>query len=134
MQIALALLIAWTISPQPSMAQGRGHAFSRSGNAARFEVRVRDDDRVFVRRPRQTVIFTGFSTRSNRPPGWNRGRKVGWGNCDVPPGQAKKIGCSGFAIRDHRRFRDFDRFDDDERFRDRDRIRTRTIIVVPHRR
>jgi hypothetical protein len=29
----------------------------------------------------------------HRPPGWNHGKKVGWGNCDVPPGQAKKVGC-----------------------------------------
>jgi hypothetical protein len=28
----------------------------------------------------------------HRPPGWDRGKKVGWGNCNVPPGQAKKAG------------------------------------------
>lgn len=28
----------------------------------------------------------------HRPPGWDRGRKTGWGDRDVPPGQAKKIG------------------------------------------
>ena len=28
-----------------------------------------------------------------RPPGWSHGRKTGWGDCDVPPGQAKKHGC-----------------------------------------
>ena len=133
LQFALALLIAWTISSQPSMAQGRSHAFARSRDA-RFEMRVRNDDRVFLRRPRQTVIFTDFRTRSNRPPGWDRGRKVGWGNCDVPPGLAKKFGCSGFIFRDHDRFSGIRRFDDDDRFRDRDRIRTRSIIVVPFRR
>jgi hypothetical protein len=26
------------------------------------------------------------------PPGWQHGRKVGWGNSDLPPGQAKKQG------------------------------------------
>ncbi len=25
--------------------------------------------------------------------GWNHGRKAGWGNCDLPPGIAKKRGC-----------------------------------------
>jgi len=30
---------------------------------------------------------------SRRPPGWQRGRKTGWGNCDVPPGLAKKESC-----------------------------------------
>lgn len=27
------------------------------------------------------------------PPGWSHGRKAGWRNCDLPPGQAKKRGC-----------------------------------------
>jgi hypothetical protein len=27
------------------------------------------------------------------PPGWSHGRKAGWGNCDLPPGLAKKRGC-----------------------------------------
>jgi hypothetical protein len=26
------------------------------------------------------------------PPGWQHGRKTGWGNSDLPPGQAKKAG------------------------------------------
>jgi hypothetical protein len=133
-QFALALLIAGTISSQPSMAQGRGHAFARSRNAANSELRVHNDDRAFVRRPRQTVIFTDFRTRANRPPGWNRGRKVGWGNCDVPPGQAKKFGCRGYTYRVYDPYRGIRRFDDDDRFRERERVRTRTIIVVPFRR
>jgi hypothetical protein len=28
--------------------------------------------------------------RKSRPPGWNRGRKVGWGKGTVPPGQRGK--------------------------------------------
>ncbi|GAC1673708.1 MAG: hypothetical protein NVS9B4_28080 [Candidatus Acidiferrum sp.] len=28
-----------------------------------------------------------------RPAGWSRGQKTGWGNCGLPPGQAKKYGC-----------------------------------------
>ncbi len=27
------------------------------------------------------------------PPGWSKGKKTGWGNCGMPPGQAKKYGC-----------------------------------------
>jgi hypothetical protein len=30
----------------------------------------------------------------SRPPGWDKGKKTGWGDCDVPPGQAKKQGCN----------------------------------------
>ena len=36
---------------------------------------------------------------ARRPPGWDRGRKVGWGGCDLPPGQAKKYGCYGSSYR-----------------------------------
>lgn len=45
----------------------------------------------------------------NAHPGWNKGKKTGWGGCDVPPGQAKKVGCKqghgwrdGDEDRDHR--------------------------------
>jgi hypothetical protein len=31
--------------------------------------------------------------RDGRPPGWSQGKKTGWGNCGLPPGQAKKYGC-----------------------------------------
>jgi hypothetical protein len=27
------------------------------------------------------------------PPGWEHGKKKGWGDCDLPPGQARKQGC-----------------------------------------
>lgn len=32
----------------------------------------------------------------DRPPGWSKGRKTGWGNCGMPPGQAKKYGCNRY--------------------------------------
>lgn len=35
----------------------------------------------------------------NRPPGWRHGRKTGWGNCNLPPGQAKKHGCRQYTRR-----------------------------------
>jgi hypothetical protein len=33
---------------------------------------------------------------NERPPGWAHGKKTGWGNCGMPPGQAKKIGCQAY--------------------------------------
>ena len=33
----------------------------------------------------------------NVPPGWNHGKKTGWGDCGLPPGQAKKYGCRTYA-------------------------------------
>lgn len=35
----------------------------------------------------------GRHGRYDDPPGWSHGRKAGWGNCDLPPGLAKKHGC-----------------------------------------
>ncbi len=70
-----------------------------------FVVRDRDDDdREFDfddrhehagrwTRGRAFSFWTFGPVYSNRPPGWDRGRKTGWGNCDVPPGLAKKEGC-----------------------------------------
>jgi hypothetical protein len=31
------------------------------------------------------------------PPGWNHGKKTGWGDCGLPPGQAKKYGCRTYT-------------------------------------
>lgn len=66
---------------------------------------------------------------SGRPPGWDKGKKTGWGDCDVPPGQAKKQGCNGYSAKDDKHGRDHDRGRDQGRkdvsqAHDRDRNRT----------
>jgi hypothetical protein len=33
----------------------------------------------------------------NVPPGWSHGKKTGWGDCGMPPGQAKKYGCRTYT-------------------------------------
>jgi len=78
----LALL---TISFFPNLAHARkNHLQQRSEWSARS-------------RFPQVIILSPLLERSPRPPGWDRGRKTGWGACSFPPGQAKKIGCnSGF--------------------------------------
>lgn len=47
----------------------------------------------------------GNSMRGNHgAQGSSHGRKTGWGNCNVPPGQAKKYGCGpswGYRDNDH---------------------------------
>jgi len=37
--------------------------------------------------------YRTYSNANERPPGWSQGKKTGWGNCGMPPGQAKKYGC-----------------------------------------
>ena len=44
-----------------------------------------------------------------RPAGWDKGKKTGWGNCDVPPGQAKKSGCDSRVSHHDRDHHDRDR-------------------------
>ena len=39
--------------------------------------------------------------RDARPPGWSHGKKTGWGNCGLPPGQAKKYGCRSYVVEGH---------------------------------
>lgn len=63
-----------------------------------------------------------------RPRGWDKGKKTGWGNCDVPPGQAKKMGCaptSHVFIRSSHRSSNVRRDRDGDRDRDRHRSRNR---------
>jgi len=68
----------------------------------------------------------------NRPAGWDKGKKKGWGDCDVPPGQVKKLGChpnSAHHVAHHDRDHDRDR-DHHVSNRDRDRDRDRHTSTV----
>ena len=47
-----------------------------------------DDDRWAYREGYEYHIYG----EHDRPPGWERGKKTGWDNCGMPPGQAKKYG------------------------------------------
>jgi len=48
----------------------------------------------------------GFEHRvfgaNSQPPGWSHGKKTGWGNCGVPPGQAKKGACRTYRYQGRR--------------------------------
>ncbi|MCI0403595.1 MAG: hypothetical protein L0212_08740 [Acidobacteria bacterium] len=61
------------------------------------------DDFRFRRSRGSRVIIIRDRDFGHRPHGWNRGRKVGWGNCDLPPGLAKKYGCYSNFRYDNRR-------------------------------
>lgn len=41
--------------------------------------------------------YRSYRQSDQRPPGWSRGKKTGWGNCGLPPGQAKKYGCRTYV-------------------------------------
>ncbi len=66
-----------------------------------------DDDQGWERR--DGYEFRAYD-RDGRPPGWSRGKKTGWGNCGLPPGQAKKYGCRTYVYqgRPHYYYQDDD--------------------------
>ena len=47
-----------------------------------------NDDQAWQRR--EGYEYRTYGERDARPPGWSRGKKTGWGDCGLPPGQAKK--------------------------------------------
>ena len=56
----------------------------------------RSDDRDHDRWDRRDGYEYHSFRGDERPPGWSRGKKTGWGNCNLPPGQAKKYGCNRY--------------------------------------
>jgi hypothetical protein len=90
--------------------KGKGHAKSHGKAEQGWERRDGFEYRV-------------FEVRDDRPPGWSRGKKTGWGNCGLPPGQAKKYGCRTYVYegRPHYYYQD-----------ERGRIFVRRPIVEVH--
>jgi hypothetical protein len=109
----IVLLVCMGLPASYAFAQGKGHGQgggkykdNDQGRTERVD-RDRDRDRNQDRDDRDQAgahvhkgpghvelghIFPPPEAQG-RPPGWDKGKKTGWGNCDVPPGQAKKVGC-----------------------------------------
>jgi hypothetical protein len=108
LQFLFALVLCVTLVPcaYAKGGHGNGHGGDRDKHADRDHDRDGDHDR----------------DDNKRPAGWDKGKKTGWGDCDVPPGQVKKQGChpdSHHHVAHHDRDRDHDR--DTARNHDRDR-------------
>ena len=89
----LALLITLAMAVPPASAdngKGKGKGKEKKNPHAAQVV----DDHDWERRG-------GYEYRTyqkgERPPGWSQGKKTGWGDCDLPPGQAKKYGCRAYT-------------------------------------
>jgi hypothetical protein len=54
-----------------------------------------DDDHGW--RKEQSYEYRTYAGEGQYPPGWSHGKKTGWGNCGLPPGQAKKYGCRTYT-------------------------------------
>jgi hypothetical protein len=58
----------------------------------------RDNDQGWERR--DGYEYRVYGEHDERPPGWGHGKKTGWGNRGLPPGQVKKYGCRTYVYQD----------------------------------
>jgi hypothetical protein len=94
----IALFVAFCISVPSSFADhGKGNGKGNK-HADRFD-HDRDDDRWEHHGKYEVRIF---DVHDARPTGWSQGKKTGWGNCGLPPGQAKKYGCRTYVYQKRR--------------------------------
>ncbi len=119
----LALALSVTMVPMSALAD-KGHG-NDGKHTDRDDNRDRDDrgrhDRDHDRDDRlrhdrdhdRDDHRNHFRNNGDRPPGWSHGKKTGWGDCNLPPGQAKKNGCHGTDH--HRGDGDHDRDDRNHR-------------------
>jgi hypothetical protein len=123
LQFFLALVLCATLAPT-AYAKG-GHGNGRGGGSDKQD-KHKDKDKDRDHHADRDHDRDGDHDRDNndkRPAGWDKGKKTGWGDCDVPPGQVKKLGCHPNSNKHHAVHRDRDRDHDRNRVRDRDRDR-----------
>lgn len=91
-----------------ALAQGKGNGKGR-GNDHHAQGMSKHEDHDNQRAERGNVWerHDKYEVRTYRehdgmPPGWSRGKKVGWGDCGVPPGHAKKGECRSYIYEGRR--------------------------------
>ncbi len=92
LMFALAVALAWVMP-----ARGEGDKDKDKDHGKGHQAESRDRDRDDDRWERREGYEYRTYERGQVPPGWNKGRKTGWGNCGMPPGQAKKYGCRTYS-------------------------------------
>ncbi len=80
-------------------AQGKGHG-KATGNPHANARDDRDDDGRWEHH--DNYDMRTYGPNEGTPPGWSKGKKTGWGNCGLPPGQAKKYGCRTYVYQNRR--------------------------------
>jgi hypothetical protein len=97
MKLALWMVFALStlgLGAQPLLAnQGHGHG---NGNGNGHGNKHQDDD-AQAWQQRDGYDYRVYGPGQPQPPGWSHGKKTGWGNCGLPPGQAKKYGCQTYS-------------------------------------
>src|SRR5919204_1275040 len=102
--VVLALIVALGLATPALLADKGGKGKGHGHEKAEFDKHDRDrddhdrgdrdrDDRDRGWERRENHEYRIYGINDGRPPGWNYGRKTGWRDCGLPPGQAKKYGC-----------------------------------------
>lgn len=86
-----ALMAALSLGA-PALKADQGDKGNKHGHGKHSED---DGDQGWERR--DGYEYRTYGDGDARPAGWNRGKKTGWGNCGLPPGQAKKYGCRTYV-------------------------------------
>src|SRR3954468_9519085 len=79
----LGLVAALGLGTPALMADHGGKDKHRHGNKHNDW----DDERSWDRR--DGYEYRVYADHDERPPGWNQGKKTGWGNCGLPPAKQK---------------------------------------------
>ena len=87
---ALTLALALAFSALPAMAD-HGDKDNKQGHGNKH-----DSDEGHGWEHRGDYEYRSYSP-GGVPPGWSHGKKTGWGDCGLPPGQAKKYGCRTYS-------------------------------------
>ena len=93
----IAIFVALCMAVPSSFADHGNGKGKGNKHADRFD---RDDDDRWEHRGNYEIRV--FDVHDTRPPGWSQGKKTGWGNCGMPPGQAKKYGCHTYVYQKRR--------------------------------
>jgi hypothetical protein len=94
----LMLAVALSFGSATAVGQhGNGHGNGNgNGNGNGHGNKHGDDDDQGWRKEHEYEYRT-YAGTGQYPPGWSHGKKTGWRNCGLPPGQAKKYGCRTYT-------------------------------------
>ena len=95
----LAVLALVAAIATPSVVADQGEKGRKHQHAKKH---FDDNERGWQRR--DGYEYRVYADRGQRPPGWNHGKKTGWADCGLPPGQAKKYGCRTYIYEGRRHY------------------------------
>ena len=91
--LAILAVTAALLLGAPELKADHGDKGNKHGHGNKHS----DDDGDQGWERRDGYEYRTYDDHDARPAGWNRGEKTGWGNCGLPPGQAKKYGCRSYV-------------------------------------